>query len=105
MKKPDLSVVIPVLNEAEHLPKILNDIKKQKEIQIEIIIGDGGSTDGSEEVAKQHNVVWVRTDKGRGRQMNAAAAKAKGEFILFLHADSAIDDPYLFLNAVSALQS
>lgn len=105
MKKPDLSIVIPVLNEAESLPSLLQDIKEQKKITVEIIAGDGGSTDGSQRIVENEGGLVVQSQKGRGAQMNTAAAKASGEFLLFLHADSTIDDPCLFSNALNAIRA
>jgi rSAM/selenodomain-associated transferase 2 len=105
MGKPDLSVIIPVLNEAEALPALLHDIKGQKEVTVEIIIGDGGSTDGSQRIVADAGVLVVQVQTGRGAQMNGAAAKASGEFLLFLHADCTMDDPYLFSKALKALRT
>lgn len=98
-----LSVIIPTLNEVEHLPELLYDLKLQRNIALEIIIGDGGSTDGTFAVAEQFGVTFVSCKRGRGAQMNAAARKTKGDFILFLHADSRIDHSHLLTNSLKAL--
>lgn len=105
MGKPALSVIIPVVNEAESLPALLHDIKGQKEVALEIIVGDGGSTDGSQRIVADAGGILVQSEKGRGVQMNRAAAKASGEFLFFLHADSVLDGPYLFSNALKALRA
>ena len=98
-----LSIIIPTLNEAEHLPALLDDLKQQQNISLEIIVGDGGSTDATRAVAEAYGVSFVSAKPGRGAQMNAAARKATGEYLLFLHADSRLDDPNLLADAVQAL--
>lgn len=98
--KPLLSIIIPTLNEAVSLPALLADLMKQQNVSLEIIVGDGGSSDGTSAVAASYGVRFVSADRGRGTQMNAAAAQASGDFLLFLHADSRIDDPLLLRNAV-----
>lgn len=80
-----LSVVIPVLNEAERLPAPLDALS---EMDAQIIVVDGGSTDGSADVARQCGVMVLETAPGRACQMNAGAAAATGEALLFLHADT-----------------
>lgn len=100
-----LSVLIPALNEAEHLPSLLGDLKNQQNVSLEIIIGDGGSSDATQSVAEVYDVHFVTSKRGRGSQMNAAVVQASGDYLLFLHADSRIDDPNLLSNAVRALTS
>lgn len=100
-----LSIIIPTLNEASHLPALLDDLNKQQDISFEIIIGDGGSTDATRAFAESFGVGFVPSTRGRGAQMNAAAGHAHGDVYLFLHADSRIDDPMLLRNAVQALTS
>ena len=100
-----LSVIIPTLNEAENLPVLLQDLRKQERVKLEIIIGDGGSTDETHSVAERFGTRFVAARRGRGTQMNAAAEQATGDYLLFLHADSSIDDPALLINALSALIS
>jgi len=101
---PLLTVIIPALNEAETLPALLKDLHKQNEVSLEIIIGDGGSVDATRSVAESFDVQWVRTASGRGAQMNAAVQRATGDYYLFVHADSRIDDPDLLGNALEALR-
>jgi rSAM/selenodomain-associated transferase 2 len=101
--QPLLSVVIPTLNEAENLPSLLDDLKKQQNISLEIIVGDGGSSDATRSVSHAYGVHFVTAGRGRGVQMNAAAEQASGDYFLFLHADSRIDDPYLLARAVQAM--
>jgi rSAM/selenodomain-associated transferase 2 len=86
-----ISIIIPMLNEAESISALLNHLidNSNEEHISEIIVVDGGSTDGScEEVAKFSNVVLLNSDKGRAKQMNFGARKAIGHILYFLHADS-----------------
>lgn len=100
-----LSVIIPTLNEAEHLPTLLADLAQQQNILLEIIIGDGGSSDATGAVAVKFGALFVVAPRGRGAQMNAAAVVATGEYLLFLHADSTLDDPLLLSNALHVMMS
>jgi rSAM/selenodomain-associated transferase 2 len=100
-----LSIIIPTLNEAEHLPHLLGEINKQTDISLEIMVADGGSTDTTRAVAEEYGAAFVTARRGRGAQMNAAARVASGDYLLFLHADSRIDDPALLSDAVRALMS
>lgn len=81
-----LSIIIPALNEAVALPATLAALPKG----CEIIVVDGGSTDGSADQAKREGVTVLTTPPGRARQMNAGAAVAHGEQLLFLHADTLV---------------
>ena len=99
-----LSIIIPALNEADQLPALLEDLRQQKEISFEIIVGDGGSSDATPTIVEAGGARLVRARRGRGTQMNAAAEWATGEYLLFLHADSRIEDSYLLSNALRAIQ-
>ncbi len=83
------SVIIPTLNEVEHLPRTLNALGKNwPGGRPEIIVADGGSTDGTPEIAQQFGAILLRTQPGRARQLNAGAARATGQWLYFLHADT-----------------
>ena len=87
-----LSIVIPVLNEAPNLERLLPDLS-QKCPGAEVIVVDGGSTDGSTQVVPQYPLArLVASPCGRARQMNAGAREARGETLLFLHADTRLPD-------------
>ncbi len=103
MSQSLLTVIIPTLNEAENLPVLLAALEQQQEIDLEIIVADGGSTDATCTVARASSARVVSGPRGRGAQMNAAAAVAAGDRLLFLHADSSLDDPCLLKNALAAL--
>ncbi len=82
-----ISVVIPTLNEAANLESLLTRLAPQRQ-GAEIIVCDGGSGDRTEAVARRHGATLLRCAPGRGHQLRAGAAVARGEVILFLHADS-----------------
>jgi rSAM/selenodomain-associated transferase 2 len=82
-----ISVIIPTLNEEKHLAKAIASIQKQKG-KYEIIVSDGGSTDATLQLARPCTI--VHSLQGRACQMNQGAKKAKGDVLLFLHADSAL---------------
>jgi rSAM/selenodomain-associated transferase 2 len=87
-----LSIIVPVLNEAPALPALLERLLPLSNQGVQIIIADGGSTDGSAELAERAGLSVVRAEQGRARQMNAGAALATGEVLLFLHADTQLPD-------------
>lgn len=82
-----ISVVIPTFNEADSLPRLLASLGAESEAR-EIIVVDGGSADRTAEIALDHAVQLLTSARGRGRQLNRGAAAARGEVLLFLHADS-----------------
>ncbi len=87
-----LSVVIPTLNAEEGLPRCLNSLI-QATIQglvREVIIADGGSTDGTTEICDAAGAALVTAEQGRGAQLQAGAKAAKGDWVLFLHADTVL---------------
>jgi len=82
-----LSTIVPTLNEERTLAKALASIPSGAEV----IVADGGSTDRTAEVAKQHDARLVVGGPGRAAQMNRGARLARGEVLLFLHADCVLD--------------
>ena len=95
-----LSVIIPALNERDCLPALLADLNSQKEVSLEIIIADGGSTDGTLEHCRPFDPIIVQAPRGRASQLNVGFRRSTGSDILFLHADSRIKDPGLLRNAL-----
>ncbi|MGB5896593.1 MAG: TIGR04283 family arsenosugar biosynthesis glycosyltransferase [Geitlerinemataceae cyanobacterium] len=83
---PKISVILPVLNEADRLEKTLKPL--QTAVNVETIVVDGGSTDRTRDIAKNQGCLVLSTTPGRARQMNAGAAAATGEILLFLHGDT-----------------
>ena len=80
-----VSVLIPTLNAAASLPATLADLRGQV---AEIIIADGGSTDGTPEIARANGAHVITAPPGRGSQLRAAAAAATQPWLLALHADT-----------------
>ena len=88
--KPEkISVLIPTYNEEKNIGRLLETLVHQPET--EIMICDGGSRDRTEEICAAYPVKFIRSPKGRGRQLNAGAKLATGEILFFLHADSQVD--------------
>jgi rSAM/selenodomain-associated transferase 2 len=84
---PRVSVVIPFLNEEKALPATLQALAPQAG-GFETIAVDAGSNDGSRAILAAAGVRVIDAPRGRGSQMNAGAAVAGGELLLFLHADT-----------------
>jgi rSAM/selenodomain-associated transferase 2 len=101
---PELAVIIPALNEAQALPRLLAQLCEQQGISLKIVVADGGSTDGTAEAARSAGSTVVTTPRGRGAQMNAGARATAEEFLLFLHADSELTQPRLLADALAALR-
>ena len=87
-----LSIVLPVLNEAQQLPEALECLRPARERGAEVIIVDGGSDDGTLATAARAGVRLVSSPKGRARQMNTGARIAGGDVFLFLHVDTVLPE-------------
>ena len=88
---PTLSIIIPTLNEEAHLPLLLSDLNSWPD-NLDIIIVDGGSRDSTISIAQIHDVNTTQSLKqNRGFQLKIGASIAKGDWLLFLHADSRLD--------------
>ena len=83
-----LSIIVPMLNEAAALPGLLSQLAHWRARGCEVVLVDGGSTDGSAAMARAAGFTVVDAERGRARQMNAGAVQAGGEVLLFLHADT-----------------
>ena len=86
MQNNNISVIIPALNEGVHIGDCIESAKKLN--PLEIIVVDGGSSDRTREIAEDNGAYVTQSRRGRGVQMNAGASLAKGEILLFLHADT-----------------
>ena len=87
-----LSLVIPCLNEADSICETLQALQPLRKRGCEIIVVDGGSTDGTVALAQALTDQALQTAPGRAHQMNAGTAAARGEILCFLHADSRLPD-------------
>lgn len=85
---PSLSIIIPTLNESNRLPLLLSDIAETEDFS-EVIIIDSMSQDETERIAILYGARFYKLNKkNRGLQLNFGAKKAKGKWLLFIHADS-----------------
>ncbi|CAA9489571.1 MAG: hypothetical protein AVDCRST_MAG85-1146 [uncultured Solirubrobacteraceae bacterium] len=106
MTPPLVSVVVPVLDEAATMELFLAELFGLPG-RFEVIVVDGGSIDGTRELAVKAGAVLVDAPRGRAAQQNAGARAARGDVLVFLHADSrlprdayaslarALDDPHV----------
>ncbi len=92
MENPKLSVIIPALNEEKLLPYLLESIKNQENIDLEIIVADNNSEDKTREIAKSFGAKVVEGGLPAKARNNGAKA-AKGEILLFLDADVVLPAP------------
>lgn len=107
MAEPVLSVVVPVLNEADSIERVLQPLQAHRDDgSVEVIVADGGSRDGTAVIARPYCDELVRAPRGRARQMNAGARKASAPCLLFLHADTVLPPaaPNLVLQALQESQ-
>jgi rSAM/selenodomain-associated transferase 2 len=83
-----LGVVIPTLNEARTLPPLLGDVRELAAmVLLDVVVVDGASSDGTRAEAACGGARVVEAPRGRARQLNRGAMVARGEWLLFLHAD------------------
>lgn len=85
-----ISVVIPAINESKQLPRLISKLQSLTHADsLEILIADGGSEDDSEQIVQSLGAKYISCpEKGRSRQMNFGASKARYELLYFLHADT-----------------
>ena len=87
-----ISIIIPTLNEARELPALTSRLEPLRRRGCELILVDGGSTDGTPELARPHVDRVVGAPRGRAAQMNAGAGQAAGGVFVFLHADTRLPE-------------
>lgn len=83
-----ISVVVPVLNEANRLGLFLEHLQPFRRRGAEVLVCDGGSTDATPQIARSGADRVLGSAKGRAVQMNSGARDASGDVLLFLHADT-----------------
>ncbi len=87
-----VSIIIPVLNEENNLPDVLNNLQSFRSKGHEVVVVDGGSSDNSLMLAQQGADLVIESKAGRALQMNSGAAVATGDVFLFLHCDTLLPD-------------
>ena len=90
-----LSIIVPTLNESQIIVPTLTRLESLRKRGVEIIVADGGSSDGTRVLAAPLADRVLTAPPGRARQMNAGAARATGVALLFLHADTRLPDDAL----------
>jgi rSAM/selenodomain-associated transferase 2 len=83
-----LSIIVPVLNERVNLLAAWEHLSPYLSQNVQVILVDGGSTDGTPDIAKRLGLAVIPSPSGRAKQMNAGAAHATGDVLLFLHIDT-----------------
>jgi rSAM/selenodomain-associated transferase 2 len=86
-KQPAVSVIVPTLNEERTIGTVLEALTRMHNAG-EIIVVDGGSSDRTIEIARKSGAKVVTSERGRGTQMHTGAQVARGQTLLFLHADT-----------------
>ena len=98
-----ISIIIPALNEERSLPRTLASLHQQRG-DFEVIVVDGGSSDRTCEIAAaEPRVRLISSRRGRAAQMNAGALIARGDMLLFLHADTTL--PQDAISTLDALRA
>ena len=87
---PRLSIIVPVLNEAAGIAAALEALAPFRRRGVEVVVVDGGSSDGTVELAGPLAERVLTAPRGRAAQMNAGAAAAHGDVLMFLHADTTL---------------
>ena len=107
-KDPEISIVVPIVNEIEELFGFLENLAAQKAIHFQLLVVDGGSTDGSVEYLQQQLIIpdllLIQGPAGRGRQLNQGGRAATGDYLLFLHVDSRFADSLALRKSLLHLQ-
>jgi glycosyltransferase involved in cell wall biosynthesis len=93
LDNPRISVIVPVYNEVKHIRETLEAIKNQVYANIELIVVDNGSTDGTGEIAREYTSKVIREERqGISIARNRGAAEATGNIIVFVDADTIVPE-------------
>lgn len=85
-----ISIIIPALNESEHIESTLAHLEPLRQQGHEVIVVDGGSQDKTLEMARMRADKVIQTTPGRAQQMNVGASQALGDILWFIHADTQV---------------
>lgn len=99
-----ISIIVPMLNEASNLKRLIKTLNALTPPPCEVIFVDGGSQDNSYQIAVSSGFIALKSLQGRAQQQNTGAAVATGQILLFLHADTLLPNDAL-LNVENALYS
>ncbi len=101
---PKLSLILPTLDEAVDIGAALEAVQPLRRRGVEILVVDGGSADRTAAIASPLSDAVIMAPRGRAAQMNAGAARARGDVLLFLHADTRLppDADRLILDGLAA---
>lgn len=89
--KPTLAIVIPALNATAELPATLAALGEGRDLlDMDVLVVDGGSSDATADMARSAGARVIDTPRGRGGQLAAGAIVARGDWLLFLHADTVL---------------
>ncbi len=92
MENVRLSIIVPTLDESSYIAQSLSRLQPLRSQGHEVVVVDGGSSDGTRERASPEADICTSAPQGRARQMNAGARLARGDVLLFLHADTWLPD-------------
>jgi glycosyltransferase involved in cell wall biosynthesis len=106
---PKLSIITVCLNAEKHIEQTINSVIQQKNVDIEYIVIDGGSTDGTLDIIKRYDSSITRwlseSDSGIADAMNKGIALATGDYLLFLHADDYLIDETVIAKALTRMDT
>src|SRR5688500_3797522 len=107
--RPTFSVVTATFNNGHLLPACLASVAAQQGVSVEQVVVDGGSSDGTPALLREwHDRLgaWVsEPDSGISEAMNKGIARARGEWLLFLHADDVLDSPQALAGVLPQLEA
>lgn len=95
IKNKTITVIIPTLNEAQNIKRLLKHLKDGGDESVEIIVVDANSADGTAAVARASGAIVIECQQAsRAHQMNLGAQAAQGEILYFVHADAIPPNSY-----------
>lgn len=101
-KLPKISIVTPTLNQADFIEQSIKSVLSQNYPNLEYIVIDGGSSDGTHAILKKYNdkLTWISgKDKGQSDAINKGLKLAKGEIVSYLNSDDVLEYGALFKTA------
>ena len=88
MNKPEVSVIIPTLNEERYILNTLKGLQRQTFKNFEVLVSDGGSKDRTVAIARRYAKVVIKKGAGVSKSRNIAAKSAKGKLLIFIDGDT-----------------